>query len=261
MFSSALTALTTTICLNVLCGVAADAESAAAEDFRVSNKVFSGSQKKPLSQSTTIFLDGVVYDYLDEPDEVIVYDKADGRFVLLDMARKVRAEVTTKEVVALTERLQQLAGSQADPFVRFLAAPKFTERYDRDTRELTLSSPWLTYRLVLADAVSRAVSQQYREFSDWYARLNTILSPGSKPPAARLAVNEALAKRKATASEVRLTLTPKRGFPPKRVEIRSEHQLVPQVAESDMVRVGQTRQFMDIFQPVSFQQYREMVGR
>ncbi len=242
-------------------GILAAARPVAGEDFCVENKVFSGNGKQPVSQSTTIFVGGMVYDYLREPDEVVVFDKAAGRFVLLDMDHKVRTEVTTKKVEDWTSELQRRAASHPDPFLKFLANPKFTETYDVATDILTLGSPWLTYRLVLAGTDSPAVAQQYQEFSDWYCRLNTVLNPGSKPPAARLAVNEALARRKATAREVYLTLTPKGGFPARRTKVRSEHQLLTQVAEADKIRVGQTRQFMAIFQAVSFEKYRETLDR
>jgi len=152
--------------------------------------------------------------------------------------------------------LQRRAEAHPDPFIKFLAAPRFDEHFDKASGELTLSCPWMTYRLVLVDAESRAISQQYREFSDWYARLNTLLNPGSKPPFARLAVNGALARREATAREVRLTLTPQKGLPPKRTTIRSSHRLVRRLAKADLDRVAQTRQFMEIFKPVSFKEYR-----
>ncbi|MBN2476523.1 MAG: hypothetical protein JXB62_18055 [Pirellulales bacterium] len=241
-------------------GVSMAAPPPPSKDFRIENKVFSRGQKAPLNESTTIFHNGVVYDYLEDPEEVIVFEKAAGRFVLLDMSRRVRAEVTTREVEGLTKRLQELAERQADPFYKFLAAPKFTERYNGSTGELTLSSPWMTYRMILSEIQSPPISQQYREFCDWYARLNTLLNPGSKPPTARLAVNEALARHNATPREVFLTMTPKKTFPPHSTKLRSEHHLVDQVAQADLIRVQQTRQFMGIFQVVSFEQYRGQDG-
>lgn len=248
----------------LVCGSAdllANVQSAAVEDFRVENQVFFGDREEPDSRSTTIFHNGVVYDYLDKPPEVIVLDQQRGRFVLLDMGRRVRAELTTHEVAAFTEQLQRRAKAQADPFIQFLAAPKFHEQFDQPSAELTLSSPWMTYRLLLVDAQSRAISRQYREFSDWYARLNTLLSPGSRPPFARLLVNAALAKREAIAREVHLTLTPEKGFPPKRITMHSRHRLARRLVEADLDRVAQTRQFMEIFKPVTFEQYRRPEAR
>ncbi len=226
-----------------------------AEDFRVENRVFAGGKKTAVSRSTTVFLDGVVYDYLENPAEIIVFEKDRSRFTLLDTTRRVRAELPTQKVAEFTEKLRQSASQQKDPFVRFLADPKFEEQYDEDSGELTLSSSWMTYRLELVDAGSSAIAQQYREFSDWYARVNAVLNPGSKPPFARVLVNVAMAKREATAREVHLTMTPKRTFPPKRVKLRSEHQFVHQIVQADADRAVQTRQFMQIYKLVGFAEY------
>ena len=229
---------------------------AMADDFRVENEVFVGRQKKPASQSTTIFHDGVVYDFMSEPEEVIVLDQAAGRFVLLDMKRRVRSDLSTDDVTSFTEQLRRSAENHRDPFISFLANPKFEERFDEDSKELILSSAWMTYRLVLQSVESPEVAKQYREFCDWYTRLNTMLHQGSKPPTARLLVNEALSRHEATPREVRLTITPKKTFPPTRTVLRSQHQVIHQVAEADLDRVTQTREFMSIFKPVSFEQYR-----
>ncbi len=244
----------------VMGAVPADADSAALEDFRVENEVFFGAGRKAHSRSTTIFHDSMVYDYLEDPAEVIVFDKQGGRFVLLDMVRRVRAELTTRKVLGFSQRLQRRAEAQQDPLIKFLAAPRFDEQFDEASGQLTLSSPWITYRLLLADAPSRTISQQYREFSDWYARLNTLLNPGAKPPLARLAVNAALARREATAREVHLTLTPKKTNPRASTTIRSRHRMVRRLTKTDLDRVAETRQFMGIFKRVDFEQYRRESG-
>ncbi len=241
----------------ILAAVFLNVPCAVGEDFRVENLVFSGNDKEPAGRSTTIFHNGMVFDYLEDPAEVIVLEPSAGRFVLLDLSRRIRAELSTKHLAAFTQRLRQSADAHNDPFLRFMAAPKFDEHLDRQSGELTLSSEWMTYRLLTVEAGSRAIADQYREFSDWYARLNTMLHPGSKPPFARLLVNDALARREATPREVHLTFMPKKTFPPKRITIRSEHKLSRHVPKADLDRMAQTREFMRIFQPVGFGQYRK----
>jgi len=230
--------------------------AAPAEDFRVDNEVFVGNKSEPASQSTTIFHNGVVYDFMVDPGEVIVLDKAAERFILLDTTRHIRSDLSIEDVTAFTAQLQQSAENHSDPFISFLANPKFEEQFDESSSELTLSSEWMVYRLVLQSVDSPELTRQYREFCDWYARLNTMLHQGAKPPTARLLVNEAISRHDATAREVRLTVTPKKTFPPVRTTLRSQHQVIREVAESDLDRVMQTRQFMSIFKPVSFEQYR-----
>jgi len=242
-------------------GVLGAGEMASGEQFRIENKIFAGDEKKPRIQSTTIFYAGVVYDYLENPAEVTVFDKAHGRFVLLDLTRRIKTELTTQSVAALTERLRERARTQPDPFLQFLADPEFDEQFDETAGELTFASPWVTYRLTTVDADSEAISQQCRAFSDWYCQLNTMINPGTRPPFARMIVNAALADRRQLPREVHLTLRPKARLIPKRITVRSQHQLIRRLVQSDRGRVAQTDQFMAIFKPVSFEEYQGKIAR
>jgi hypothetical protein len=244
------------VCLGLLA-----AGPAGAEDFRVENKVFTGSDNDPSAESTTIFYNGVVYDYLKKPAETMVLDKDRGRLVLLDTGRRIKTELTTQEVEAFTDRLQERAARRAsrsdNPFVAFQADPKFEQEFDETSRELTFRSPWMTYRVVTADAQSKEIAQQYRQFADWQARINSVINRRAIPPFARLLVNAELERREEVPREVHLTLRPPGGFPPRRITAHSEHQLIRTVVESDRRRVLQTGQFMAIFQPVSFEEYQK----
>ncbi len=235
-----------------------DVRPAVAEDFSVENRVYVEGQKAPASQSTTIFLDGVVYDYLEgpnDPPEVVVFDQTRDLFVLIDTARKVRAELTTDEVAGFCERIQQTAAKRDDPFLKFLAAPKFLQNYDEETATLSLSSVWMTYRLTLLSPVGKSISVQYREFSDGYARLNSLLNPAARPPMARLLVNAALSRYSSIPSEVELSIMTAVA-PPKRTTIRSSHRLSEQLSQPDRARVANTRRTMTSYKLVSFQKYR-----
>jgi hypothetical protein len=228
---------------------------ACGEDFRIDNSVFVGNQTVPDSRGTTIFYGGLVYDFLDAPAEVTVFDKAGGRFILLDLDRRLRSELTTGEVDGFVARIQQRTAAHTDPMVNFLGAPRFEEKYDPNTGELALTSMWMSYRVRLQPA-EMAVTQQYREFSDWQVRLNTVLSPGGRPPFARLALNEAIARHQATACEVHLTLTLKPNSPSKQMIVRSQH-VLSALAADDVGRVNRIGEFMRSFQPVAFDQYRK----
>jgi hypothetical protein len=59
--------------------------------------------------------------------------------------------------------------------------------------------------------------------------------------------------------EVHLSMRPKQGFLRRTVEVRSEHQLVPRLVESDRDRIAQSDQFMAIFQPVPFDEYQRQI--
>jgi len=248
--------------VNLLSAACAAAQSDPAEraEFRIENRVFVDNEKEPHSESTTVFFRGIVYDYLKKPAEATVFDKPRGRFILLDMTRRVHTEVTMEKVAAFADALRQWAASQSDPFVQFLGDPRFDEQVDEGSRQLAFDSPWMQYHLTAVDTEDAAISRAYREFSDWHCRLNTLLTPGARPPFPRMAVNAALEKRQLFPSEAHLVIHPKKGLAPKRMSIRSEHQLIRRLVESDRDRVAQTDQFMAIFRRVSFEEYQGKIA-
>jgi hypothetical protein len=232
------------------------ARPALADDFRVDNKVFFEDQKEPVSRSSTIFAKALVYDFLEKPAEIFIFDRPREQFILLDAERRVAAQVAMQDVMSFTEQLRQRAAAQRDPYVQFLANPTFEQHYEPATTTLSLSSPWLSYQVQGMAAPGPAAMAQYREFSDCYARLGPILDAAARPPFARMILNEALQKEGLIPQKLTLTLTPKRGFMPKRIVIRSEHELIDRLSQADLDRVVQAQQYMTIFSPVGLEQYK-----
>jgi hypothetical protein len=229
---------------------------ASAADFRVENRVYSGNKKEPDSQSTTIFHNAFVYDFLQNPAETIIFDKTAGRFVILDEVRQIRTELGTKKLEDFTQKLKDRAVKGQDPLLQFLAEPSFEERYDPTRRELILFSDLVNYKAIVTSADNSLVSQ-YREFSDWYARLNALPIFGSRPPFARLKLNEALARREAVAREVTLTISVVKDGKTQPATVRSEHLLSLTLAPADMERIDRARKSMTAYKAVSFDQYRQ----
>ncbi len=241
-------------------GLAAQSDAVDSVEFRVENKVFLDNEKEPHSESTTVFYRGLVYDYLKEPAEVTVFDKTHHRFILLNMNRRVYTEVNIDKVEAFADALRRWTASQSDPFVQFLGDPKFDEQFDEENRQLVFDSPWMTYRLTTISSDSKALSRQYHEFCDWYCRLNTLLTPGARPPFPRMTINASLEKRQLFPNEAQLVIRLKKVGATKRRTIRSEHQLIRRLVESDRDRAAQTDQFMAMFRQVSFEEYQEKMG-
>lgn len=241
----------------VVLGMLGVVSGSAAMDFRLENKVYLGKQREPATETTTIFYNGAVYDFLKKPAEIIIFDKEHMHFILLDTERRRKMELTVQEVEAFVERLRQRASEYSHPFVLFLARPEFEKSFDPTARELKLSSPWMTYRVVTMDAESPELAAQYREFADGLARLNALLNPKRIPPFARLVVNAELYHREELPKEVRLIIHPDTGqLPRKRIMVRSEHQLVRQIVEADRARVQQAIEFQNLFPRVSFEEYQ-----
>jgi len=238
------------------------ADCASAEDFRIDNATYAGGLQAPLSQSTTIFHQGAVYDFMRQPDETVVFEREPARFVLLSSAHRIRTELPGGKVAAMVDGLQPLAAKSKIPLVKFLAQPKFQEQYDQASGELTLRSPLMNYRLMLQEEVSPEIVEQYHEFRDWCARLNALTAPGAGPPFGQLVVNAAIAKRQAIASRIYLTVAASDDSPERRQNaLRSEHRLTNPLEPSDLDRVEQTRKAMNEFKLVSFEQYRKTTFR
>jgi hypothetical protein len=227
------------------------------EDFRVDNAVYLGDRQQPSSQSTTIFSGSLVYDCLKAPPETVVFDKTAGQFILLNLTRRVRAQLSTAQVAAIIEQLRPGAAKSKDPLVRFLAEPKFQEQAGA-AGELILGSPMITYRLMLSRETDETVVEQYHEFCDQYARLNALL--GAPPPFGRLVVNAAMAQRHAVASQVVLTVHGGSGAKTQ-TTVRTEHRLVRPLESGDLQQVAESRQYMSSFKLVGFDQYRKAAAR
>jgi hypothetical protein len=229
-------------------------KSSRAEDFRIESRVFSGKDTKPVSQNTTLFRAGIVYDYLSDKS-VAVFDKPRARFLLLDPARRVKTEVKTEDLQRSCDYLQELAGKESNAFVRFVARPAFETKIDDKTGELVMSSPHMTYRISTIKAESDAAAQQYRDFSDWYVRLNAMTI--HDPPFPRLAVNEELCRRGLLATQVQKTVPQQTPLGGRSVSLRSEHHIACKLLQSDLDKLSETESQLGTFKPVSLEEYKQ----
>lgn len=226
-----------------------------AADFRVENRVFVNSSKEPAAASTTIFYRGTVYDFLEKPAEVTVFDPLENRFILLDVDRQMKTELSTKTIDATLTRLRRLAEKSKDPKVRFLYHPEFAQTIDPKTNELVFDSDWMTYRVATAAAEDTVLARQYREFSDAYANLNMFLRPGSRPPYPRLVVSEAIERREEIPTGILLVLKYQRGLDLRQERLRSEHRFITRLLESDHDRIVAAGEQMASFKTVAYREY------
>ncbi len=224
------------------------------DDFRVLNRVYVGEQREPASQSTTIFHDGIIFDFLDDPAETVIFDPARGQFMLLDLRRRMTAQLGTTEIAAaMTQfRRQAMAMKKPDPLLQFLVEPTFAEQVDRGGTTLTLAGKWMSYRARLF-SVSATLAGQYREFSDWYAQLNMVLDPAARPPFARMKLDDALARHNAVAQEVKVAVKSSKGGKP--TTLRSTHELAVRLTAADLERVAKARDALRTFQQVGVEQF------
>jgi hypothetical protein len=88
--------------------------------------------------------------------------------------------------------------------LKFASAPQFDETFDAESGSLTLAHPQWTYRAATVAADDRAALARYRDFTDRYAELSTVLH-SAPPPGPRLELNAALAAHGVVPVEIRRT--------------------------------------------------------
>jgi len=231
---------------------AAVAASATAEGFRIETKIFVGKEKEPTSTTTTLFMNGVVYDFLSSPEQIAVFSQPrgnkPGRFILLDPERGVRTEFSTEKLNGAMENLTKWASQQKNSFLKFAANPKFDESYDKSSGKIVLTSYEENYRIDTATPERPEALAEYREFLDWYTKLNTLLEAGP-PPGPRLQVNAALAKHKVIPTRVELT---RQGDDK---PIRAEHDFTWRLSQADRKRIDDANASLAAYQNVENEEF------
>jgi hypothetical protein len=224
-----------------------------ADEFRIESRVFQGKDEQPQSESTTIFANGRIYDFLNSPRELTIYDPAHDRIVVMDLERNRKTELRTEQLTRFREELQLRAEKTTDAGMRFLLQPKFDKQVGSTAAERVFQSEYITYQVETFTPRSATIVEQYRQFSDLSATLNAMLNRGW-PPFARLQVNAALAEEKLIPTKVNL-LFPSKSLLGQRKHFRSEHELHTRVTDSDQQKIAQAEEHLNRTLLVSLREF------
>lgn len=217
-------------------------------DFRVHTTVVAQEDHRVVAENLTVFSGQSIYDFpLNSPTDATVFDARTNQFTLLDARRKVQCQLSGRRLLQLIAALEQRAGNASNPQIRFAASPSFRERFDPGSLHLTLAAKPLTYAAIGKKPEFLGAVGQYRQFADWFARLNATEYP--MPPAARLCLNRALAKRQLLPVRIWRQTPGQKTYTSKQV-------FGWQLEKKDLQRVDQVRQWSERFHPVSLDQFR-----
>jgi len=235
--------------LGVLAGLFGpiDRGEAQTQDFRIETHVFVGDEPEAISHTVTLFASGVVYDFVDDPAQTAVFRHPTatrpGQFILLDPDGQRRTEISTERIERLMKKLSRWADQQENELLKFSAKPEFEETYDESTGQLTLSSPVWTYHVATVPVEEATALARFREFSDWYARLNTMMH-GTPPPMPRLKLNEAFTRHGVVPVEIRRTVSEDSA------ELRATHLFSWRLSREDRARLDEVRLHLTNFDKV-----------
>ena len=214
-----------------------------AQELRIFTRLYdvraaqSGEQETEsvvVSRSLSLFHVGKVYDYLDNVNEVIVFEPVHNRFTIFSKPRMLATQVdldqikhllklAEKETHAEIARLEELSGSQNVQIARsldFMLHPEFEFVYNKAESRLMLKHELLQYQVKCAKPIADEVMESYLRYADWMARLNTVLHPRSLGPGPRLELNRRL--REVRQIPVSVELLSQIEAP---LHLRAEHQI------------------------------------
>ena len=231
-----------------------------AEDFTVVTKLFSSSQKEPIGENRTIFREGKVYDLPSFGDQVTFFDRANKQFILVNTAKKTQTQVSFEQLVHYCDWLKEKAVKSNNPMLRFCAAPQFEVRTGKKGTQLLFESPVLTYRVEATTPDEPAIADEYREFSDWYARLNAMFRPQSLLPFPRLMVNQQLAQKKLIPEKVSLRIGSSSGVGESPLELESRHEVRVGLLNQDRERIAWLESCLRKFSEVELVAYQAQDG-
>ncbi len=244
-----------------------------AQEFRIVTTIrdVSGKARTDAGVSTlTLFRHRKVYDYMADLGEVIIYEPAANQFTILNTRRGLATTVHFDEVKRLLkkrkptiERYVAELRRNEDPIAenvakafQFQLAPTFEEAFDVKSNALTLRSENCVYRVKCAAVERSEQATQYLNYTDWMARLNSVLHPGAMFPEPRLALNNSLRRRGKFPQVVEL-----QSNLDGKLHLKASHQIAFRLEETDRQRI--TNWEADLSSPritkKSFEKYRQTI--
>jgi len=235
----------------------AGAQSAAADGFRIATKVYVGEEKQklpPVSEATTLFLDGVVYDFLKNSDQIAVYRKANGdkpaQFILLNDEHSIQTKISMEKISGAMQKMRTVASHRHDPYSKFTANPQFDESFDENSGKLILASHVENYSVETKPAEHPDEMREYRVFLDSYTQLNALLSGSGVPPEPRMRLNSVLARHKVVPLKVELT---RKGED----RLRAEHEFTWRLSQDDHKRIDDVHASLTAYREVPNQEFHD----
>jgi hypothetical protein len=225
------------------------------EGFRVDSQVFIGKETTPHSTNVTLFQGAHVYDFLDQPRQITIYDLARGRVVLVNPDRTVKAEVSQDMLAAFCDNLRRGEAHTTDAVLRFALNPRFDEQIEESDGERVFSSKHITYRIKPLAGSSAGTAGAYGRFSDASARLNAFVNRGSMPPFPRLLVNQSLARSGHLPAEVLFTVSPARLGAGRTVVLKSKHEYRWRLLDSDLRMIDEAGEILAGAAPLPLAEY------
>ena len=236
------------------------AQSVQAQAFRIETQIYLNEQSDPASENTTLFSDGLVFDYQSvgsQTNEVAILEPARRRIVLLDHARQVKLQLDELQLIKMADSLRKQ--TQSNKAASFLVNDVFEESVDIDMGTATLTSPTIRYSIVGRRPSDIRMLPLYNQFMTFFTRMK-FSDPHAMPPFARLRLNETISKLGWIPTEVKVKIEKNVLFKDG-LQAVSKHTLIPNLSDKDLETVAKLKTQWLNYKSVSLDDYRGLGKR
>ena len=251
-------ALTILIALPMVLGFMAIEQTANGQEFRIESTVYTAASNLPVSQNTTLFSQGLIYDFQlsddaqPKPLEIVIFDTRRRKMVLLDPSRKFRLEMPDLQLLKIFEGVRR--ETIQDERSSFLVEDNFHEDVDLSTNWVTLTSPQIEYRFHGRQPKDVSIIAQYNDFLDNFTML-IASDPTKIPPFARMKMNQSIKRLGWMPTEVQISIKQNSLFR-QPFNATSKHVIIYQLSDEDRTRIVKAKQQWMQFKAVELDEYR-----
>jgi hypothetical protein len=220
----------------------------AQEGFRIETDVFAEGVAKPLSQTLTLFQDGIAYDLPREENmDITMFDPRNNRLVRFSKQARLQTTLQISEMRQLMESARKQAES-----TELAVYLRGAEKVEATGDKVTVGDDTLRYETTLQrpspSNSAETSAGAYRSFADAMILMNAF---DGIPPFARLALNAAVEDQQAVPKEIRQSI--QRGKK-KRVYICRLH-ATWLLSKADRSRIAEIQEMLVSFPNVSQAEY------
>ena len=226
--------------------------------FRIDNSVsFIHNERETKYQSSTVFYGDLVFDFIGDNGEIVVYSLRAQKFVLIDPIRRMRTAIDEQELERFTSRIKEIIKEEKkDGFSLFLIDPSF--EISCKENEYFFQSRWIDYRATTQILDNEKIADAYFRFVEAMGKLNVYMNPGVLTPLARIEANKTFMESALFPEKIVMEIYPKgKNIFAKTFVVENTAALARRISECDRNRITRAVHFYEQFPFVSFSEYFE----
>lgn len=226
-------------------------------NFRVNYKILETAESTIVSSGKTLFCDGNIYDFVDNSDEVIVFNSKANKIYVLDVKERKKWQASPEEVEEYVSKIYRWGMSHPKAEIRQYFQPDFKINYEEEKEEYSFVSENFSYFVTPKKPEKPEFLEKYRYFARWSCQTNMMLSPGSKTLYARSVVNETVFNAGFMIESLQLSIKNSKNPFAKPLVLLSEYQYLPRLVDNDLTTIRQVEDYLVLFRDGTLEDFQQ----